>query len=122
MTKLAYESTPEFLKDLKKLSKKFPTLQEDLAVVQRNVIELFHLQDIKNQATFELQGFANTQCSFWKIKKFACRSLKGRGAHSGIRLIYAYHSLEHRIVFLEMYFKAEQENETKERIKNYLKN
>jgi hypothetical protein len=53
-----------------------------------------------------------------------CRStavsrLKGKGVHSGIRVTYAYFSVEGRIEFIEIYYKGDQENEDRERIKKY---
>ena len=57
---------------------------------------------------------------FFKIKKFQCKSLKGRGAKSGIRVIYAYLPIEQRVVFVEIYFKANQENENRQRIVDFI--
>jgi hypothetical protein len=45
---------------------------------------------------------------------------KGRGNKSGIRIIYAYHVVTLHVVFLEIYFKADQENEDRTRIREYL--
>lgn len=44
---------------------------------------------------------------------------KGSWGKSGIRVIYAYFPTEQKIVFLEIYFKTNQENEKKERITNF---
>ncbi len=38
-----------------------------------------------------------------KVKKIACKSLKGRGVNSGLRLIYAHFEAEQRIVFIELF-------------------
>ena len=51
-----------------------------------------------------------------KARKFACKALKGKGAASGIRLIYAYYEREDIIEFIEIYYKGSQENEDRERI------
>ena len=56
---------------------------------------------------------------FWKIRKFACRSLKGRGVKSGIRVIYSWCKSSSKVVFIEIYFKGDKENEDKERINRY---
>ena len=40
-----------------------------------------------------------------------------KGAHSGIRIIYAYFPVDDRIEFVEIYYKGDQENEDRERIK-----
>ena len=116
-----YVETEFFLRDLKKLLKKFPTLKDDLKSVKKAAIELYHTHEIDNQSVFELQGFSNKKnITFWKIKKFACRSLKGKGVNSGMRAIYAYHNDKEKIAFLEIYFKGNKENEDRERIKKYL--
>jgi hypothetical protein len=55
-----------------------------------------------------------------KIKKMACKSLKGRGVNSGFRLIYAHFEVEKRIVFIELYHKNNQSQENRKRIlKNF---
>jgi hypothetical protein len=56
-----------------------------------------------------------------KIKKIASKSFYGKGVNSGLRLIYAYLSLEEKIIFLELYHKNEKELEDKIRIFNYSK-
>lgn len=56
-----------------------------------------------------------------KIKKIACKSLRGRGVNSGLRLIYAHIEAEKRIVFIELFHKNEKENEDRSRIfKNFI--
>jgi len=55
-----------------------------------------------------------------KVKKIACKSLKGRGVNSGLRLIYAYFKDQEKIIFVELYHKNDKENEDKQRIlKNF---
>lgn len=115
-----YSETAEFARDLKKLRKKFPSLAEDLAVVKQYDIELFHCRKIDRQGIFKIENAGNTEnLQFYKIKKFACKSLKGRGSRSGIRVVYAYHCIEKRVVFIEIYFKGDKENEDRERIARY---
>jgi len=117
-----YEETDEFKRDFKKLLKKFSSLREDLEVNKQYRIELFHCKEINSGGIFEIQGVGNTpELKFFKVKKFQCKSLKGRGAKSGIRVIYAYYPTQQRIVFLEIYFKPKQENEDRKRIEVYLK-
>ena len=55
-----------------------------------------------------------------KIKKIACRSLKGFGCNSGLRIIYAYFKEENVVEFLQCYHKNESENEDRTMIKEYL--
>ena len=121
-TRIDYCETDSFKKDLKKLLKKFKTLESDLEVAKRDAIELFHIKKINNQSVFPIQGFCTEEVLICKVKKFACKALKGRGAKSGIRVIYAFHAKTLKVEFIEMYFKSDQENENRERIKEYLKN
>jgi len=120
-SKINYGETPEFQKDFKKLLKKFKSLEDDLELVKIATIELFHIQKINNLSTFPIQDFCTKEIQICKIKKFACKALKGRGSKSGIRVIYAFHCINLKIDFIEIYFKGEKENEDRERIKNYLK-
>ncbi|TRZ78279.1 hypothetical protein D4R87_01050 [bacterium] len=118
-----YDEIEEFTRDFKKLLKKFSSLAEDLEVNKQYRIELFHCEEVDSRSIFEIQGIGNTsELKFFKVKKFQCKSLKGRGAKSGIRVIYAYIPIEQKIVFIEIYFKANQKSENKERIREYLKN
>ncbi len=116
-----YEETNEFARDFKKLLKKFKSIADDLETAKKNAIELFHVREIDNKGIFEIQSVGNTnELKFFKIKKFACKSLPGRGVKSGIRIVYAYFPNEYKIVFLEIYFKAKQENEDRARISNFI--
>lgn len=117
-----YEETAEFKHDLKKLSKKFLSLREDLKINKKYRIELFHIQKIDSRSIFKIENAGNCdELQFFKIKKFQCKSLKGRGVKSGIRVIYAFFPTQQKIVFLEIYFKANQENENRQRIIDFIK-
>jgi hypothetical protein len=116
-----YEETPEFGRDFKKLQKRFKSLGEDIAVVKKAVIELYHLQNIDNRAVFPIPQFCCDTVRLFKIKKFACKALKGRGVQSGIRVIYAYFPGAERVVFLEIYFKQDQEDMDLRRARGFLK-
>lgn len=109
----------EFQKDLKKL-KKFLSLKEDLETFKNTALKAFHKLGQENLGIIQIPGLGFEYPKVYKATKFACKSLKGRGAASGIRVIYAYYSDEDKILFIEMYFKANQENEDRARIKNLL--
>lgn len=120
MNPITYKSTLGFIKDLKRLLKKFRTLEDDIEVAKKNAIELFHLMNIDNRSVEPIPTFCSKKLKICKIKKFACKALKGRGVQSGIRVIYSYDTLTNTVDFIEIYFKGESENEDKERIKEYL--
>lgn len=107
---------PEFEKDLKKLLKRFRTLDEDLENLIRHQIVLLHKLEIDNRGTFRIPGLPFQEPKIYKVKKFACKTLKGRGADSGLRLIYAYFEDVDIIELIEIYYKGDKENEDKERI------
>jgi hypothetical protein len=118
---MKYNQIDEFVKDFKKLSKRFKTLAEDFELLKKTVIELYHVLKIDNQSVFPIPGFCSEKILICKVKKFACRSLPGRGCRSGLRLIYVYNKEQNEVVFIELYFKSDQKNESRERIKEYFK-
>src|ERR1700693_53354 len=113
------EQLDKFKKDLKKLLKKFPSLEEDLDSLVKAQLIAYHKLNVDNHGIFAIENLAFQNPKIFKIKKFACKSLKGKGVHSGIRITYAYFSAEDRIEFIEIYYKGDQENEDRERIKSY---
>lgn len=121
MTNFDYFETESFKKDLRNLLKRFRTLIDDLEVAKRNAIELYHLRNIDNKSVFPISGFCFDNLFVCKIKKFTCKALKGKGCQSGIRVIYAFHKEKARVDFIEIYHKASQQNESRERIEEYLK-
>lgn len=110
---------PEFQKDLKKLSKKHKTLPEDLEIFIDKQLKLFHKLKIDNGGVVRISDLGISYPEIYKARKFACRSLKGTGGRSGIRVIYAYYPDQDRIKFIEIYYKGDKDNEDRERIKRY---
>jgi hypothetical protein len=114
---MTFEELEEFKKDLKILIKKYRTLNDDLGVVKR-VLEVY--PDERPLFSFRIDDLGLKSCVI-KVKKIACKSLKGRGVNSGLRLIYAHLPEENKIVFVELYHKNSKEIEDKERILNNFK-
>ena len=106
----------EFEKDLKKLSKKFRTLEEDLKVFVDKQLKLYHKLGIDNRGCIRISDLGISYPEIYKARKFACRSLKGKGVASGIRVIYAYYEKEDIIEFIEIYYKGDKANEDRQRI------
>jgi mRNA-degrading endonuclease RelE of RelBE toxin-antitoxin system len=107
---------PEFEKDFKRLSKKFRTLEEDFKTFINTQLNLFHKKGIDNKGVVPISGVGIPNPKIYKARKFACRSLKGRGVDSGIQVIYAYWEEEDKLEFIEIYFKGDKENEDRDRI------
>ncbi len=110
---------PEFDKDMRKLLRRFKTLEDDLRVFIKNELNLYHKIRIDNKGVFQVPGLKIESPKIYKAKKFACRSLKGKGVQSGIRVIYAYFENQDRIELIEIYYKGDKENEDRERISKY---
>jgi hypothetical protein len=107
-----FDELAEFKKDLKGLLKKYRTLNDDLNVVKR-VLEVY--PDERPPFSFRIDNLGIESCII-KVKKIACRSLKGRGVNSGLRLIYAHFPNDQKIIFIELYHKNDKENEDVKRI------
>ena len=112
---------PEFEKDLRRLLRRFKTLEDDLRIFIETELVLYHRLKKDNKGVFEISDLGIQTSRIFKAKKFACRSLKGKGVQSGIRVIYAYDEEEDRIELIEIYYKGDKENEDRTRILKYQK-
>jgi len=112
-----FDELAEFKKDLKNLLKRYRTLHDDLETVKQ-VLETS--PDQRPPFSYRIENLGLTTCVI-KVKKMACKALKGRGVNSGLRLIYAYFKDEQRITFIELYHKGDKENEDRKRILNNFK-
>ena len=106
-----FKNTLEFEKELSRLSRKYPSLPEDLKKLER----LVSLNPVGMGTNFVTIHHSPTV----KIVKtrLACKSLRSRA----MRVIYAYHDTTVTFVYIELYFKGDKENEDRERISEYLK-
>jgi len=107
---------PEFDKDLKRLLKRFRTIEDDLEIFIEKELILYHKLNVDNKGVFSIPGLPVKDVKIYKAKKFACRSLRGKGVQSGIRVIYAYWESTDTIELIEIYYKGDKENEDRERI------
>lgn len=107
-----FNEIPEFSKELKRLSKKYKSLVNDLEEFKR-VISIIPLGNSKH---FNIVT-RNEKYTVIKARLF-CRYLKG----SSLRIIYVFYDTSLNVDFIEIYFKGEQENENRNRINEYLKN
>lgn len=106
-----FSRSPEFKKDLKKLLKKYQSLQHDLDVLEK-VLAVSHTGIGKNFTTIH----HSEKVRLVKVR-LACRDLRNRS----MRVIYAYHDDTVTFVYIELYFEGNKENENRDRIKRYLK-
>lgn len=110
-----------FDQQFKKLLKKYRTLEDDLTIVEKAAIELLYLHKIDNRSVELIPGFDRDEVKVFKIKKFACKSLSGKGVRSGIRIIYAFFPEKMKVVYLEIYYKEKSNtNMNYDFVKSYM--
>ncbi|HEX7583783.1 MAG TPA: hypothetical protein VF373_03775 [Prolixibacteraceae bacterium] len=116
---MTFDELAEFKKDLKTLLKKYRTLNDDLDVVKK-VLGISPGE--RPPFSFRIDNLGLETCVI-KVKKIACKALKGRGVNSGLRLIYAWFpeaglpaGQVGKIIFIELYHKNDKENEDRQRI------
>jgi hypothetical protein len=114
---MKFDELEEYKRDLKGLLKKYRTLNEDIKVVKQ-VLEI--MPDERPPFSFRIDNLGIETCVI-KVKRIACKALKGRGVNSGLRLVYAHFPADQRIVFIELYHKNDKENEDRQRILNNFK-
>jgi len=127
---MIFEELNEFKKDLKRLLKKYRSLNEDLDVVKKI---LAILPEERPPFSFRIDNLGIETCII-KVKKIACKALKGKGVNSGLRLIYAHfeeiEAIEkdgliieegspEKIVLVELYHKSNKSQEDRDRIKKH---
>ena len=104
---IKYSRHPRFDRQMKKLLKKYRTLEEDLKIAKTFAIELFHnhTPKIDSGSIWLVPSFDRPDVKIYKIKKFTCKTLRGKGVRSGIRLVYAFAPKTLEVIFLEIYYK-----------------
>ena len=112
---------PEFERDLKKLKKKYSSIEEDLFIMIDAQLYPYHKKGVDNRGTFPINGIGIPEFTFYKVKKFACRSIRGKGSRTGIRVIYTYRDTIDQIELIEIYSKQEKANEDRNRITRHYK-
>lgn len=120
MTRMTFDVVrlAEFDRDLRHLERRYSTLPEDLDTLLKTAVVAYHRLGL-DTGIVQIAGVGKTRLPIYKARKFACRSLKGRGVRTGLRLIYALDTNNNRIELIEIYFKADQEIEDRNRIREY---
>lgn len=118
---IEYVFTPEFQKDFKSLLRRYKSLEKDFENMKKYTLETFYEQGKPTTAFVPMKDFCGENYTSNKIRKFSCMTLKGRGAASGIRVIFVWEEELRKITFIEMYFKADKENEDRVRLTKFIK-
>jgi hypothetical protein len=118
----SFKRNKHFEKQFQKLLKKFKTLEEDLEKAENFAIKLFFEKDIDSNSIFKIEKYSTDKIKIYKLKKFACKSLKGKGVQSGIRIIFAHILEGNEIEYLQIYYKEKQDSDMDEKqVKEYIK-
>ncbi len=115
-----YTKLPEFNKDFKLLLKRFKSLETDFEYMKKYTIETFYVKGEPTTAFIPIEGFCDENYTSNKVRKFSCRTLKGRGAKSGIRVVFVWEEEKRLITFVEIYFKGDKANEDRERLQDFV--
>lgn len=106
---VTFFKTTEFEKDLKKLSRKYKTLHEDLDNFKEALIVAHFNQELAPESMgFFPVSHPGIQEGFFIAKKFACKSLKGSGSRSGIRVVYHLEGSSFRVCLIEIFHKNQK--------------
>jgi len=106
-----FKRTPAFEKDYKRLRKKYRSLDGDLEVFEALLAQY-------PEGTGSKFAILHRGEEVMIVKaRLACRALR----ESSLRIIYAYHGSSVTFMYIELYFKGDQECEDQERIRAFLK-
>jgi hypothetical protein len=101
-----FSTLSEFDHELKKLRKKYHSLEDDLAVLKK-VLKIYPRGA---SGVHRIEGLG-IEAEVHKVKHFRCRSLKNKGARSGLRIIYVYFPEKDLITFIEIYYKDKDDRD-----------
>ncbi len=111
-----FDQTDGFQKELKRLLKKYRSLDEDLKTF-RMVIEV----KLNDRSVLKPTKHWAILASHEKIAivktRLACKYLRGEF----MRVVFAYHPSENRFCFIELYYKGDKENEDRQRYEEYIR-
>ena len=122
---MIFEYAKEFQKDMKTLSKKWPSLPDDLAAV-KPIIEAFYVdQPGVDRLTLRKKFFNNQRATIlsesdgYELVKMRldCVSL---GHKHSIRVVFVSYTTTGSILFLELFSKTDKAREDDKRIRKYL--
>lgn len=86
-----------------------------------NFYQLVHNRD--NKSCFKIPGYCFEERGVisYKIKKIACKAIKGKGVQSGFRIIFVYQPREKIVTFVEFYHKKDKKNNDYNRLSDFIK-
>jgi hypothetical protein len=110
---------PEYEHDLKRLRKRFRTLDDDMRIFVRQPLTVF-LRGEPVAGRFDRALSSELGFEYpviYVAKGIACRALKGSGSRTGLRLVCAWFEREDRLELVELFFKGDKDIEDKKRLR-----
>lgn len=111
--------TEKFSCDLKKLKKKYNSLDDDMKVFE-TALKCSSPNLICGCVRIADLGKKYAKYHIYKAKYFRCRTLQGKGSRSGMRIIFHHDKDQDKIFLIQIYHKSTTENHDKTRILQYL--
>jgi len=109
---MKFTESPEFQAELKKLKKKYQTLSDDIEVLKKSLTANPSGDGSKHWHI----RHEDTKLGLYALKvRMMCRDVRG----AQFRVAYIYEEAKIEILFIEIYFKGQKENEDRERLHDY---
>lgn len=109
---MEFTESPEFVKECKKLKKKYQTLPDDIAILKKSLT----FNPCGDGSKHWHISHEDKELGITALKvRMMCRAVRG----AQFRVTYLYEVSRIEILFIEIYFKGQKENEDRERLKNY---
>lgn len=110
---------PEFKNDTENLTERFETINHDIKVFIEIGLKLYHELNVDNEGIKPVKSLKDGK--IYQAEKFACRAIKGKGAKSGIKVIYAHFENKKKIELIEIFFSQDKDKHDENRIHKYYK-
>lgn len=120
-----FEFAPEFQKDLKRLSKKWRSLPDDIEYVKPRIESLYIEHDDIDIQQYRADFFAGKTATTLPSEHSEIEVVKMRldveslSTNSKVRVIFVAAVSDNSVKFIELYAKNEKDREDKGRIKKY---
>lgn len=121
-----FEQTPEFQKDLKRLSKKWRSLASDVEYVKPRIQSLYVEREDIDIEQYRVSMFASKKAAILTATSSGVEVVKMRldvadlGRNDKVRIVFIAIRTENEILFVELYAKNEKPREDQGRIRRYL--
>ena len=112
--------TEEFSRDLKKLKKKYNSLDDDMKVFEK-ALKCFSQNPIPETVRIAGLGEKYAKYPIYKVKSFRCRALQGKGSRSGMRIIFHLDEAQDKVFLIQIYHKSTTKNHDIRRILLHLR-